>query len=123
IAKPSISVSTQLVYQRLDSYEIVNHPNIDAIVQGLKCKNLEQIAASMGNVLERVTIEEYPIIEQIKKTMKAAGALNAMMSGSGPTVFGIFQDRKTAKIAQQMIKEENLAKQVYLTNVHNARRK
>ncbi|MEF9840372.1 MAG: 4-(cytidine 5'-diphospho)-2-C-methyl-D-erythritol kinase [Lachnospiraceae bacterium] len=123
IAKPPISVSTKFVYERLDNCEIKNHPNIDGIIEGLRHCDLNQIAGSMGNVLERVTIGEYPVIEKIKDAMKEAGAFNAMMSGSGPTVFGIFPDRRTAKIAQQKIKEQQLAKQVYLTNVHNARRK
>lgn len=77
----------------------------------------------MGNVLEKVTVEAYPVIEKIKQCMKEGGALNAMMSGSGPTVFGIFEDRKQAKKAAARIKEAGLAKQVYVTNVHNARRK
>lgn len=123
IAKPGISVSTKLVYDKLDSKEIVEHPDIDGILEGLEKRNLMKVASSMGNVLERVTIEEYPVIEEIKNAMKEAGALNAMMSGSGPTVFGIFEDRKTAKEAQQKLREMNIAKQVYVANVHNTRRK
>ena len=76
----------------------------------------------MGNVLESVTIEKYPVIETIKDAMKEAGALNAMMSGSGPTVFGIFEDRKVAKAAQQKLREMSCVKQAYLANVHNTRR-
>ena len=87
IAKPPISVSTKLVYEKLDSHEITEHPDIDGILKGLKERNLKKIASSMGNVLEKVTIEEYPVIEEIKNVMKKSGALNAMMSGSGPTVF------------------------------------
>ena len=70
------------------------------------------MAASMGNVLERVTIGEYPVIEEIKNVMKAHGALNAMMSGSGPTVFGLFRDRRMAREAQKAIRDRELAKQV-----------
>ena len=77
----------------------------------------------MGNVLERVTALEYPVIDKIKNTMKTAGALNAMMSGSGPTVFGIFEDKNRARAAAQKIKETQLTKQVYVVNVHNAGRK
>ena len=77
----------------------------------------------MGNVLEKVTIEEYPVIEEIKNVMKDEGALNAMMSGSGPTVFGIFDDKNTARAAADKIKKLQLAKQVYVTNIHNAGRK
>lgn len=123
IAKPPISVSTKLVYEKLDSHEIIEHPDIDGILKGLKERNLKKIASSMGNVLEKVTIEEYPVIEEIKNVMKKSGALNAMMSGSGPTVFGIFDDKDRAKRAARRIREQQLAKQVYVTGIHNARRK
>lgn len=122
LAKPPISVSTKMVYEKLDSHEIENHPDIDGVLKGLKEKDLKKIALSMGNVLEKVTIEAYPVIENIKDVMKEQGALNAMMSGSGPTVFGIFEDKNKARAAAQKIKNLQLAKQVYVTNVHNARR-
>ncbi|MCF2682661.1 4-(cytidine 5'-diphospho)-2-C-methyl-D-erythritol kinase [Faecalicatena contorta] len=123
IAKPPISVSTKLVYKKLDSHEITEHPDIDGILEGLKSKNLKKIASCMGNVLEKVTIEEYPVIEEIKNVMKENGALNAMMSGSGPTVFGIYEEKERAKRAAQKIKDLQLAKQVYVTGIHNARRR
>lgn len=123
IAKPGINVSTKLVYEKLDSHEIEDHPDIDGIIDGLKEQDIKKVAARLGNVLERVTIEEYPIIEKIKNVMKQEGAINAMMSGSGPTVFGIFEERRLAKAAQQKIKEMGIAKQVYVANVHNTRRK
>ena len=123
VAKPAISVSTKWVYETLDAKEIVEHPDIDGLLQGLKEQDLSKIASSMGNVLESVTIERYPIIETIKDAMKEAGALNAMMSGSGPTVFGIFDNRKVAKEAWYKLRNMDCAKQVYLANVHNVRRK
>lgn len=123
VAKPAISVSTKWVYETLDAKEIVEHPDIDGLLQGLKEQDLSKIASSMGNVLESVTIEKYPIIETIKDAMKEAGALNAMMSGSGPTVFGIFDNRKVAKEAWYKLRNMDCAKQVYLANVHNVRRK
>ena len=123
VAKPGISVSTKMVYEKLDSHEIEEHPDIDGILAGLEDGDLKKIAASMGNVLERVTIEEYPIIEEIKDVMKESGALNSMMSGSGPTVFGIFDDKTLAKQAQQKIRKSGLTKQVYVVNVHNNRRR
>lgn len=123
IAKPPVSVSTKFVYQELDSREITSHPDIDGIIEGLDGQDLARVAASLGNVLEEVTIREYPVIEELKDIMKAQGALNAVMSGSGPTVFGIFDERAKAREAGKRIKETGLTKQVYVTSVHNARRK
>lgn len=123
VAKPAISVSTKTVYEKLDAHEIENHPDIDGVIAGLEAGDLTKVAKSMGNVLERVTIEDYPIIEEIKDAMKEAGALNAMMSGSGPTVFGIFDNKLLARGAQQKIRKIGLTKQVYVVNVHNNRRK
>lgn len=119
VAKPGISVSTKVVYEKLDSKPIEEHPDIDSIIKGLEKEDLAQVANSMGNVLERVTIEDYPVIEEIKNVMKEAGALSSMMSGSGPTVFGLFEDRAAAKKAQEILRKKNLAKQIYLTKVHN----
>jgi len=123
IAKPGISVSTKTVYEKLDSQEITEHPDIDGILEGLDKQDIHKVAASMGNVLETVTIGDYPIIEEIKHVMKEEGAMNAMMSGSGPTVFGIFDDKSKARQAQERIRKLQIAKQVYVANVHNVRRK
>lgn len=123
IAKPSVSVSTKLVYEKLDSHEIEQHPDIDGIIEGLEKQDLHLAASCMGNVLEKVTIEEYPVIEKIKEVMKREGALNAMMSGSGPTVFGLYDDKRKARNAAFRIKERQLARQTYVTSVHNARRR
>ena len=123
IAKPPVSVSTKVVYEALDAREITVHPDIDGIIEGLKEGNLKRIASSMGNVLESVTIPMHPVIEQIKDEMKAAGALNAMMSGSGPTVFGLFENRAAARDAQRRIREKALTRQGYVTSIHSVRRK
>lgn len=122
IAKPPISVSTKVVYEALDSSEIQKHPDIDGLLAGLEKGDLREIASHMGNVLEDVTIPMHPVIEQIKQEMKDAGALNAMMSGSGPTVFGLFENKMEARKAQERIRTKGLAKQVYVTNIHSARR-
>lgn len=123
LAKPPISVSTQKVYEKLDEQEVTKHPDIDGILLGLQTGDLKKITSSMGNVLENVTITEYPQIERIKDVMKEEGALNAMMSGSGPTVFGIYDDKILARRAAARIREEQLAKQVHVTTMHNVRRK
>ena len=122
IAKPPVSVSTKVVYEALDAKEIAEHPDIDGIIEGLEKHSLKQVAACMGNVLEDVTIPMHPVIEQIKQEMKDAGALNAMMSGSGPTVFGLFESRAAAREAQRRIREKSLTRQVYVTSIHSVRR-
>lgn len=122
IAKPPVSVSTKVVYEALDAKEIVEHPDIDGIIEGLKKHSLKQVAACMGNVLEDVTIPMHPVIDRIKQEMIDAGALNAMMSGSGPTVFGLFESRAAAREAQRRIREKSLTRQVYVTSVHSVRR-
>lgn len=122
IAKPAISVSTRSVYENLRLTENVQHPNIDRIVEGIRQKNLRAVAENMGNILETVTIPSYPVIKEIKKLMKENGALNAMMSGSGPTVFGLFQNEKDIRKAYEALKQSGLAKNVYTSDIHNNRR-
>lgn len=123
IAKPKIHVSTKFVYGNLKASELKEHPDIDGQVQALREGSLEQLVAKMGNVLETVTVPAYPVIDEIKRTMLKNDAMGAMMSGSGPTVFGLFEDRQSARRAAQRIKEQKLAKQVYVTSIHQARRK
>lgn len=122
IAKPSISVSTKFVYQNLKLDDTTIHPDIDRLIDDIKAKNLHDIAAHMGNVLETVTIPNYPVIDEIKKHMLSNGAVGAMMSGSGPTVFGLFDDEDTAKRAYKAMRSSHLARQVYLTSVYNNRK-
>ena len=122
IAKPPVSVSTKVVYEALDAKEITDHPDIDGIIEGLKDNSLEKVASCMGNVLEQVTVPIHPAIDQIKREMKEAGALNAMMSGSGPAVFGLFKTRTVAREAQRRIREKSLARQAYVTSIHSVRR-
>lgn len=122
LAKPPISVSTKYVYDKLDSEEIEEHPDIDGIIRALENGSLADVAARMGNVLEKVTAQKYPVIERIKEEMLSHGALNAMMSGSGPTVFGLYKERRVAKAAAARLRKKGLAKQVYVTNMYNTRR-
>lgn len=122
VAKPSISVSTKFVYQNLKLDDTTIHPDIDRLIDDIKAKNLHDIAAHMGNVLETVTIPNYPVIDEIKKHMLSNGAVGAMMSGSGPTVFGLFDDEDTAKKAYKAMRSSHLARQVYLTSVYNNRK-
>lgn len=119
IGKPGISVSTKFVYENLRTNELKAHPRIDEMLGALQWHNLYKMADLMENVLETVTIPRYPIIEEIKNHMKEHGALNALMSGSGPTVFGLFDDKLLAEHACEALKESRMAKTVFLTTVFN----
>ena len=122
IAKPQVSVSTKYVYENLKLDEHTQHPDIDALIQNIRTKDLPAIAGSMGNLLETVTAKKYPEIEKIKELMRENGALNAMMSGSGPTVFGLFDELETAKMAAAIVRQSGLARQVFVTDIYNNRR-
>ena len=113
IAKPQISVSTKFVYENLRLNDKTVHPDIDALVENIRKKDLNAVASEMGNGLETVTIPNYPVIAQIKEHMLEQGAVG------GPTVFGLFEDGDTAVAAYEKMKESGLAKQVYLTSIYN----
>ena len=119
IGKPGISVSTKFVYSNLKVDEIKQHPDIDAMVSAIKANDFNKMASNLGNVLEEVTIPSYPIIEQIKQEMLKNGAVNALMSGSGPTVFGLFDDKKKAMAASEALRKSRLSRQVFLTTFFN----
>ena len=122
IAKPGINVSTKFVYENLKLNEQTYHPDMQQLISDIKEKDLKKIASDMGNILESVTIPAYPVIAEIKEHMMAHGAVGAMMSGSGPTVFGLFDDENTAQAAFEEMKASGLAKQVYLTSIYNTTR-
>lgn len=124
IAKPGISVSTKFVYENLhaNSLRPEQHPDIDGIVASIRQKDLYGIAGKLGNVLETVTVREYPVIQEIKDKMMEYGAVGSLMSGSGPTVFGLFTSPRAAEEAYEELRfgsASALAKQVYLTNFYN----
>ena len=121
IAKPPISVSTKFVYENLHANDLKpeDHPPVDVQVEALKEGDLKKLVANMGNVLERVTVPEYPVINELKQMMLDCGALGSMMSGSGPTVFGIFENEEDAKAAFDKITKSGLSKQIYLTTPYN----
>ena len=122
VAKPSVAVSTKCVYENLHLENDPPHPDIDRLLEDIRKKDLQSTAQDMGNILETVTVAHYPEIASLKEIMKEHGALNALMSGSGPTVFGLFEDEKTAKRAYRAVKESGLAKQLYLTTIYNNRK-
>lgn len=115
LAKPDIDVSTKHVYENLRLHELEHHPDIDGILRSIEEGSLEGLCGKLENVLESVTGREYPVIGEIEKEMKDAGALQAIMSGSGPTVFGIFREKEAAEKAMDRLKRKNLAKEVFLS--------
>ena len=115
IAKPDINVSTKFVYENLKANELESHPDINGMIKALETGDLKGVTERLGNVLETVTVPAYPIIDEIKQSMMDAGAEGALMSGSGPTVFGIFTNLENAKQAAQTIADAGLAKQVFVT--------
>lgn len=119
LAKPPVHVSTAFVYGNLKADQLDTHPDIDGQVQAIRDGDYRKMAALMGNVLETVTVPAYPVIGQIKDRLMEAGALNAMMSGSGPTVFGLFDDREMAERAYRDLKRGTLARNVYLVKFFN----
>ena len=117
IAKPDISVSTKYVYEHLDADGLEAHPDIDGMVQAIRDGSLRGVLERMANVLETVTVPAHPVIADIKARMRELGAADSRMSGSGPTVFGIFrqEDRKLAEAALEQFGQEDLAGQAFLT--------
>lgn len=116
IAKPGIDVSTKYVYENLHADKLTCHPDIDGMVRAVSNQDRRGIAAAMGNVLETVTVREYPVIDEIKKFMKENGAVNSLMSGSGPTVFAIMENAEKAERLKQSLAETGLAKEIFVTN-------
>lgn len=124
IAKPGISVSTKFVYENLHANDLKpeQHPDVDSMIEAMRQKDLGLLCSRMGNVLETVTIPAYPVINEIKRTMMDNGAIGSMMSGSGPTVFGIFDSPAAAKQAVKAVRAAKLAKQIFLTTPYNVKR-
>lgn len=119
IGKPGISVSTKYVYDRLVLNENTEHPDIDGILRAIDSGSIYGVADCLGNLLESVTVREYPVIDDIKKEMKKMGALNAIMSGSGPTVFGIFADGEKAEACNEALKKSRLTRNSYVAGFVN----
>ena len=101
IAKPGIHVSTKFVYTNLVLDEHTKHPDIDRMIAAMEQDDLKDLCNHLGNVLETVTIPAHPEIAMIKECMMENGALGSLMSGSGPTVFGIFDDLEKASFAKE----------------------
>ncbi|MBO4904092.1 MAG: 4-(cytidine 5'-diphospho)-2-C-methyl-D-erythritol kinase [Lachnospiraceae bacterium] len=120
LAKPPVSVSTAYVYNhlRLDGDD---HPDIDAIITAIRDGDIDKMAQSMGNLLESVTGPEHPVIGQIERIMTDSGAAASMMSGSGPTVFGIFKTEEQAEDAYRRLKKYDDSLELFITRRSDGR--
>ncbi len=119
IAKPPINVSTAAVFGSFDLSKVDKHPDNEKMIELIKNKDLQGICNNMCNVLESVTIKNYPIIDTLKKAMMDKGAMGALMSGSGPTVFGFFDNYDKALNALKFIRAKHHIKEIYITTVFN----
>ena len=117
VCKPELFVSTKEIYEEIDSKIIEKRPNNKLLIQLLKENKIQQIADNMYNVLEAVTRERYPVIEEIEKIMMENDALGSMMSGSGPTVFGLYRNREDAENCKNKLLKK--FSQVYIVKSHN----
>lgn len=119
IGKPGINVSTKTAYENLRLDTIQKRPDIDGMIEAIRNRDLHSITEKMENVFEPGIMEKYPVIGEIERFMEERGALKAMMSGSGPTVFGIFEDREKMFAASEALKKSGLAKTVFASRIYN----
>lgn len=115
VAKPEIGVSTKEVYERIDRHEITDHPDVDGMQRAIAENDLDGVVKRLANVLATVTEEMHPVVQKIREVMLSQGALGSLMSGSGPSTFGIFESEEKARTAGEQIRELGLAKQIYVT--------
>ena len=113
LVKPGFGVSTKEVYKNIDVNKIYFHPNTENLIKGIKNNDLQLVCKNMKNVLENVTLRKHKTIKSIKEEMMKYGAINSIMSGSGPTVFGIFEDMLSAQFCYDKMKEDY--KEVFIT--------
>lgn len=106
VCKPDLFVSTKEIYECIDSKHIEKRPNNQFLIDCLKNENTRELAENMFNVLEEVTVDKHPVIQQIEDIMTRNKALGAMMSGSGPTVFGLYENREDALKCKSILEKQ-----------------
>lgn len=119
IAKPGIDVSTGWVYTELDNSSDVKHPDIDGIRAAIEADDIPGMCALIDNVLEPVTTAQHKVIKDIEKILSENGAIGAFMTGSGPTVFAIYDDVAKAEKGLEAVKKSGLAPDLFLTKPIN----
>ncbi|CAM3672332.1 4-(cytidine 5'-diphospho)-2-C-methyl-D-erythritol kinase [Marinicrinis lubricantis] len=115
LAKPPINVSTAEIYGQLKADSIRSHPDTGKVLEAIRNKDFHMLCDHMGNVLEEVTLDRYPQVQQLKQAMIRMGADGVLMSGSGPTVFGLVsRESKVARIYNGL---RGFCKQVYVVRM------
>lgn len=122
VVKPSFSMSTAVVYKNFNLDDVVEHPKTEIVIDAIKNNQRQLIYDNMVNVLETVTPKIHPEINEIKATIKELGANGVLMSGSGPSVYGLFEDEKKAEEAYKLFKKDKKMQFVYLTRIYNRKK-
>lgn len=122
LAKPRISVSTAWAYQNYDEQGAERHPDNEAIKKAIARGNRKAVAGLLCNVLESVTIKKYDVIADYKQMMLDKGAMASMMSGSGPTVFGLARNREQAEAIANVLRQNTNA-DVFVTRTFQMNRR
>ena len=117
LVKLPISVSTATVYQSLEWETVKNNPNTKGMLRAMGANDIETMGKLLGNVLEEVTISMHPNIQLVKNDLLALGGAGALMSGSGPTVFGLFVEEEKAKEAARVLRKKWKTKEVFVTTI------
>jgi 4-diphosphocytidyl-2-C-methyl-D-erythritol kinase len=122
IVKPRFSMSTALVYNHFDLSKVSKHPDTQKVIEAIKNQQVDTICHSLENVLETVTPFLHPEINEIKKLLLKLQAKGVLMSGSGPSVYGLYDNKKYAEKALNAIKKENKMQFAYLTTIYNRKK-
>lgn len=117
VIKPEFDVSTKYVYEHIDTVGVERHPDTQAMIEAIDTKDLPRIASLLANVLEDVTIGDYPIIAEIKDFLLSKGALGALMSGSGSSIFGIFDSYEASEAASLAAQKQYPDIEVFTTTI------
>lgn len=113
LVKPSFGVSTKEVYKNFDMEKVKKHPETEVLIKAMAEDDLRYVAYNMRNLLENVTLKKHKVLISLKEEMNKYGAINSMMSGSGPTVFAFFDDMLKAQKCFEKMKEKY--NEVFLT--------
>jgi len=121
LCKPNIAVSTAKVYKMLDCNQKQARPEAEAVIKAMAEGDIKGLSDNLYNRLEDVTLDMHPIVRGIKKKMLQYGASGSLMSGSGPTVFGIFKDYDRASKAYRNLKKTY--RQIYISTAYSKEEK